>query len=72
MGDDAICCFCGDWLSVDRSVQLVVLPTVERDESQVLHCHRRCLRERLVADVPRHPALEEEDSRSGTQEDHGT
>jgi hypothetical protein len=41
---------------------LTVLPTARRDESQGLYCHRRCLRERLVSTVPRHPDLEEDES----------
>ena len=52
-----MCCFCGEWLTEEISVHLVVLPTTNRDESQTLYCHRNCLVERLASVIPKHPAL---------------
>lgn len=59
------CCFCGRPLAEDRAVLLAVHPTRDRQESQTLYAHRRCLSERLHPSVPQHPDLladEEDDS----------
>lgn len=61
MNEESVtCCFCAMTLGVDEAVELHVLPTPERDESQGLYAHRTCLTARLHPTVPRHPALEPE------------
>ena len=61
MASEVICCFCGDWLLDHDSVQLAVFPTADRDESQTLYSHRKCLAERLTAGIPKHPLLLDSD-----------
>jgi len=57
MASEVVCCFCGEWLLEDHSVQISIFPTVDRDEAQSLYCHRQCLADRLASNVPKHPAL---------------
>ena len=59
MDSQAICCFCGEQVPMKWAVQIVVYPNEDRVESQVLYCHRRCLRERLLGTIPTHPDLDE-------------
>lgn len=54
-----VCCFCGQYLSQDVAVQLVVFPPNAEGESQTLYCHCRHLVEHLNDSIPHHPALDE-------------
>lgn len=51
------CCFCGNSLQAERAVVLAVYPSPDREESQTLYAHHRCLSQRLHASVPQHPDL---------------
>jgi len=55
------CCFCSGSLSEPSAILMMIYPDSDREESQGLYAHRRCLSSRLHPDIPRHPQLLEDD-----------
>ena len=53
-----MCCFCGDSLPMDKSVQLsIFIDTDSNEESQSIFSHKQCLDTVLHKSVVRHPDL---------------
>ena len=55
-----VCCFCGLDVMDSEAVTIVLYPPVEKEDSQTLYCHRKCLSELVSEKVPLHPGLTEE------------
>jgi hypothetical protein len=53
------CCFCGEPISDNDLVDLVVYPSRDKDESQQIFCHKKCLRKNIQDFVPLHADLED-------------
>jgi hypothetical protein len=52
-----MCCFCGETVFLNASVQIEISPSQTSNEKQTVYCHRKCLDKVLHNDVPRHPDL---------------
>jgi len=52
-----VCCFCGDSLTLESSVQLSIFFDNNSDETQGLFCHKKCLDKSLHKSVTRHPDI---------------
>ena len=59
--EQVICCFCGMPLPEREAVLAVLYPTAERDEAQRVYSHRQCLTKLMRPELPRHPALEDDE-----------
>jgi len=53
------CAFCGLTLEIAFAVTLAVYPPSTDDESQTLHCHGRCLADRVHPSIPLHPGIDD-------------
>jgi hypothetical protein len=56
-GNKVICCFCGKNMEMFESVSIQIFPIFNKDESQQLFCHKKCLVEKLHKSIPIHPEL---------------
>jgi len=59
--EEVACCFCGLTLPEASAALLVIYSASDREESQTLYAHRRCLSQRLHPGIPRHPDLTSQD-----------
>ena len=57
--ENVICCFCGQGLTLESSIQIAFWWTKEPTETQGLYSHPKCFDKTLHSSVPRN--LSEED-----------
>ncbi len=53
----AMCCFCGDSLPFEKTVQLTIIVDKDTGESQTIFSHKQCLDKVLHRAIVRHPDL---------------